>query len=151
LAEAGSHVRIYKGSCTGTPVATGSAAIFRFPGIRVSVPNNSSTAFRAKVTDATGNISACSNGFTYIEDSTPPNTTITSSTITPATHHASFSFSSNEAGSKFQCQLDGQPYVACSSPKSYSSLPKGSHTFRVRTVDKAGNMDPTPASRAFTI
>jgi hypothetical protein len=121
------------------------------PGIAVSVPNNSTTVFRATATDPSHNTSACSNGFTYVEDSTPPNTTITSSTITRATHRASFSFSSSEAGSKFQCKLDSQPYAACSSPKGYSSLSKGSHTFRVRAVDKAGNMDPTPASRAFTI
>jgi hypothetical protein len=151
LAEAGSHVRIYKGGCTGTPVATGSAATFRSPGIAVSVPDNSSTVFRAKVTDASGNVSPCSNAFTYVEDSTPPSTTITSASISSVNHAASFSFSSSEAGSSFQCKLDGQPYAPCSSPKGYSSLSRGAHTFRVRAVDKAGNMDPTPASRAFTI
>jgi CSLREA domain-containing protein len=152
LAEAGSIVRIYKtADCTGPAVKMGSAATFFSPGLPVNVPNNSTTPFHATATDASNNKSACSSAFTYVEDSTPPNTTISSATITPSQHRATFSFSSTEAGSKFQCRLDGQSYAACSSPKSYSSLPKGSHTFRVRAVDKAGNMDPTPASRAFTI
>jgi CSLREA domain-containing protein len=151
LAEAGSHVRIYKGSCTGTPVATGSAAMFKSPGIAVSVPNNTSTAFRAQITDATGNISACSNAFTYVEDSQPPNTTISSATVSRADHRATFAFSSTETGSKFECRLDSQPFGSCTSPRTYTGLAAGSHSFRVRAVDRAGNADPTPASRAFTI
>ena len=52
-------------------MAQGSAAAFASPGITASVPNNTTTAFRARATDAAGNTSACSGVFTYVEDSTP--------------------------------------------------------------------------------
>jgi CSLREA domain-containing protein len=152
LAEAGSLVRIYKtAGCTGSAVKAGSAAAFSSPGLAVSVPDNSTTTFRATATDASNNTSACSAGFTYVEDSAPPNTTITSATISRAKHRAVFSFSSNEAGARFQCKLDGQAYANCTTPKGYTGLANGSHTFRVRAIDRAGNVDPTPAARSFTI
>ena len=48
-------------------------------------------------------------------------------------------------GSTFQCSLDSTTaYTACSSPKDYSGLAPGSHTFRVRAIDAAGNVDATP-------
>ena len=43
------------------------------------------------------------------------------------------------------------PMAACSSPKTYSSLRRRPHTFHVRATDAAGNTDPTPASRSFTV
>ena len=71
-AEAGSTVKLYKtAGCTGPPAALGSAGKFASPGITASVPDNTTTAFRATATDAAGNVSACSGPFTYVEDSTP--------------------------------------------------------------------------------
>ena len=64
---------------------------------------------------------------------------------------ASFAFSSSEPGSTFECQLDAAGWTPCSSPKSYSSLAAGSHTFEVRATDAANNTDPTPASSTFTV
>ena len=64
---------------------------------------------------------------------------------------ASFAFSSSEPGSTFECQLDASGWTPCSSPKSYSSLAAGSHTFEVRATDAANNTDPTPASSSFTV
>ena len=62
-----------------------------------------------------------------------------------------FSFSSSEAGSSFRCRLDSGAYSACSSPKTTAHLTDGSHTFYVRARDSAGNVDPTPAVRTFTL
>ena len=60
-AAAGTTVRLYKtAGCTGTPVGVRSAANFASPGITASVPDNSTTAFRARAVDAAGNLSACS-------------------------------------------------------------------------------------------
>ncbi|MEP6814765.1 MAG: PQQ-binding-like beta-propeller repeat protein [Marmoricola sp.] len=83
-------------------------------------------------------------------DTTPPETTIDSrpSGTTPG-GSASVSFSSSEPGS-FQCSLDGAAYAACTSPQDYAGLAKGSHSFAVRAVDTAGNVDASPASAAWT-
>ena len=72
-AAAGSTVKLYKtaGCTAGTAVAQGSAATFASPGITALVADNTTTAFRARATDAAGNTSACSGAFTYVEDSTP--------------------------------------------------------------------------------
>jgi hypothetical protein len=42
-------------------------------------------------------------------------------------------------------------YSACTSPHSVSDLTVGSHTFRVRATDPAGNVDGSPASRTWTV
>ena len=62
-----------------------------------------------------------------------------------------FVFRSSEKGSKFQCSLDGKRFSRCRSPKKLKRLKKGKHIFRVRAIDKAGNVDRTPAKRKFRI
>ena len=85
-------------------------------------------------------------------DTTPPDTTITSGPSgTTSSTTASFEFSSSEGGSTFECQLDQGAFAGCTSPKSYSGLAPGSHTFSVRATDAAGNVDPTPATSTWTI
>jgi hypothetical protein len=85
-------------------------------------------------------------------ESVPPNTTITSgpgaATNDPT---PTFGFSSSEGGSTFQCKVDAGSYRACSSPRTTAHLADGSHTFYVRAVDAVGNIDPTPATRTFTV
>ena len=85
-------------------------------------------------------------------ETVPPDTTINSgppgATNDPT---PTFSFSSSEPGSSFECKLDSGPYAACSSPKTTAHLADGSHTFSVRATDPAGNIDPTPATRTFTV
>lgn len=50
----------------------------------------------------------------------------------------SFSFSHTQATYTFKCQLDGSGFPACTSPKSYSGLSDGSHTFQVEGVSADG-------------
>src|SRR5215203_3642076 len=79
-------------------------------------------------------------------DTTPPDTVINSGPSgTIKTTDTRFTFSSTEANSKFECSLDGADFSACSSPKQYTGLANGSHTFKVRATDAAGNTDQTPA------
>jgi N-acetylglucosamine-6-sulfatase len=84
-----------------------------------------------------------------------PETTIDSGPSGPTNDPSpSFTFSASEPGSTFECRLDSTleaGFQACTSPKSYGSLPEGSHTFEVRATDPAGSTDPTPASRSFTV
>ena len=72
-ADSGSTVRIYStATCTGTPLATGSAASFGGAGITTPVPENQTTNLRATATDAAGNASGCSSALAYTEDSSGP-------------------------------------------------------------------------------
>jgi hypothetical protein len=86
------------------------------------------------------------------DDTTAPNTTISSgpSGSTTATS-ATFAFTSTESGSNFECKLDSGAFAACTSPKSYSSLAAGAHTFSVRATDAAGNTDQSPAAATWTV
>jgi hypothetical protein len=87
-----------------------------------------------------------------VADTTPPDTTVTSSpNSTTTSTSASFGFSSSETGSTFECKLDSGTYVSCVSPKSYSSLAVGSHAFSVRAIDSSGNIDASPASFTWSI
>ena len=62
-----------------------------------------------------------------------------------------FAFTSTETGSTFECSIDGGAYSLCTSPKTYTGLVDGYHTFQVRAVDTSANTDPTPATRSFFI
>jgi hypothetical protein len=62
-----------------------------------------------------------------------------------------FRFQSSEAGSSFQCKLDGRPYRSCHSPFTAKKLALGRHTFEVRARDVSGDLDPSPASYAFKV
>jgi hypothetical protein len=87
-----------------------------------------------------------------LPDITAPETSITAQPTSPTTSTgASFSFSSSESGSTFACRLDAGSWSSCTSPKSYSSLAVGAHTFSVRATDSAANTDATPATDTWTI
>jgi len=115
-----------------------------------------SHAFSVKATDAAGNtdVSPATRSWTVASaaDTTPPNTSISSgpASSTSATS-ATFNFNSSESGSTFLCSLDSGPASSCTSPKSYSSLELGSHTFSVTATDVAGNVDLSPATRSWTV
>jgi Bacterial Ig domain len=64
---------------------------------------------------------------------------------------ATFSLTSTINGSTFARSLDGAAFSACNSPKAYSGLSSGSHTFQVRATDAVGNTDSTPATQTWTI
>jgi hypothetical protein len=97
---------------------------------------------------------------TFTVDSVPPQTTITSGP-SGTTHDSTptFKFTSSEAGSTFQCMIrlasGGGSFGACSGPGASHTpnlpLANGNYVFSVRARDKAGNADPSPASRSFTV
>ncbi|MFT3713585.1 MAG: Ig-like domain-containing protein [Archangium sp.] len=111
-----------------------------------------SHTFRARAVDAAGNLDATPASYTWTVDTAAPDTTFTATP--PATSNsasASFSFTSTEAGSTFECSLDGAAFTTCTSPRALTGLTDGSHTFRARAIDSAGNVDATPASYTWTV
>jgi len=103
------------------------------------------------VADLAGNPGTTTN-YGWAIDTVPPNTSITSQPAALSNSASpSFDLSATEGGSTFECSLDGTAFGACPNPKSYSSVADGAHLFQARAVDPAGNVDPTPASYAWTI
>ncbi len=85
-------------------------------------------------------------------DTTPPNTTINSGpTGTVTSTSATFSFSASERRARFSCRIDSGLWNACTSPKTFGGLAAATHLFEVRATDRAGNTDPTPASRGWSV
>jgi hypothetical protein len=104
--------------------------------------------FAVRATDPEGSTDAtpATYSWTVEPDQVAPETTITS--VTPGS--VIFDFASNEQNVTFECSLDGVPFAACTSPVTYSDLSPDGHTFEVRAVDGAGNVDPTPARYVWT-
>jgi hypothetical protein len=106
-----------------------------------------------RATDQAGNTGSDTHAWTV--DTAEPETAIDSSPPdTTSVPDASFAFSADEPGSTFECRLDSTDpgaWQACASPKAYSGLALGSHTFEVRSTDGAGNTDASPASRTWTV
>jgi hypothetical protein len=61
-----------------------------------------------------------------------------------------FTFSSNEAGTTFQCKVDAGSYAAATSPYTTPVLANGSHTFTCIGTDAAGNAT-APVVKAFGV
>lgn len=83
-----------------------------------------------------------------------PDTTITDGPSGVVFSVPSFRFTSNVAGARFECRIDSGPYTACSSAiLAYKvfGLSQGAHTFEVRAIDPDDLVDPSPASRTFTL
>jgi hypothetical protein len=108
-------------------------------------------AFSVRARDAAGNTGAAASVRWTIApppDTTPPATTIVSAS--PSGGDISLEFTSSEPGSAFGCSLDGAAYEACASPRVYTGLAPGSHSFAVRATDPAGNTGAS-ATYAWTI
>jgi glucose/arabinose dehydrogenase/PKD repeat protein len=108
--------------------------------------------FAVRAVSGTGVVDATPAEHSWVVDATSPETKIDSGP--PAftnTASATFAFSSSEAGSTFECSLNGAAFASCSSPKTYTGLSDRSHTFKVRATDRAGNRDSTPAERVWTV
>jgi hypothetical protein len=84
-------------------------------------------------------------------DISAPETTIDSAPK-PKTRSskATFTFSSNEAGT-FECSLDGGDPQSCSSPHTYTGIAKGTHSFAVTAIDADGNRDASPATAGWKV
>ncbi len=153
-AEANSTITVFvDGTSVGTTTADASG---NWSFILSAALSDGSHTAKARSSDATGNTSVDSNTNTFTIDTTPPNATLTATPPNPSNAaNASFSFTGNDGSGSgvagFEVNLDGGGYSSATSPKVYTGLSDGSHTFRVRAVDNAGNVNPTPASYTWIV
>ena len=111
-----------------------------------------SHTFEVRAIDGVGLTDQTPASYTWIIDTTAPDTTIQTKPPNPSTSTtATFTFSSTEAGSTFECKLDSGSFGACPAGGQYVGLGQGSHTFQVRAIDPAGNPDGSPDSYTWTI
>jgi hypothetical protein len=113
--------------------------------------------FKVRAKDLAGNEGA-PDSFSWevdnsLNDEMAPQTTIVASPPNPSTSpNASFGYESNEAGSTFECKLDGGPLVSCDpTGVAYFGLANGPHSFQVRARDAIGNLDQTPAGYSWDV
>ncbi len=82
---------------------------------------------------------------------TAPDTTITSAPASATSStSASFAFTATLTLATFTCKLDTGSAASCTTPKSYSGLAGGTHTFSVYAT-RGGVVDTTPATATWTI
>jgi hypothetical protein len=85
-------------------------------------------------------------------DTFPPQTSITKGPKKRTkSKKATFAFSSSEAGSSFECSLDGAAFRACASPMTVTVKSPGRHNFLVRARDTHGNLDTTEAGWSWKV
>lgn len=123
------------------------------PTSRVEFVSSSGTTYRIAVDGYSG---AFGNATLHIDLAAAPETRIDSGPSGTATSSfATFTFSATDAGGSgiafYECRLDSDGWSTCTSPAEYKGLADGSHTFEVRATDGAGNTDPSPASRTWTV
>ena len=84
-------------------------------------------------------------------DTDPPETTIASGPKKKSKKRkAKFEFSSDEAGSSFQCDLDDGGFEPCDALETFK-VKRGKHTLQVRATDSAGNVDGSPAEQKWKV
>jgi hypothetical protein len=102
-----------------------------------------------------GRFTGSGSGDLVVEiDHQSPETTITSGPAEGSlllASSTSIGFSSNEPSATFSCRFDGNVRPCATSPVSLDGLGAGTHRFSVFATDRAGNADPTPAVRTFTV
>ena len=136
-----------------TPPGAGEAGWTSMVPATYTVASDGSYILYPWAKDATDNISAIfGSPPTVVVDTTAPETQIDTHPDNPTRNaNAIFTFSSVDDTATFECSLNGSDYAACASPKNYTDLVDGLHTFTVRAKDPAGNTDATPASYTWTI
>ncbi|MBN8867752.1 MAG: cadherin-like domain-containing protein [Solirubrobacterales bacterium] len=108
--------------------------------------------FRVRAVDQAGNVENPGQVRTWSIDTAAPVVGIDDGpTGTSRSDSATFKFGSSESGVSFECRLDDGGYSACDSPETVNALADGSHTFRVRARDDAGNYSEHPAARTWAV
>jgi hypothetical protein len=117
-----------------------------------SVQDNSPDAAPSSSADAqVSNQADAASSSPDAASSAAPETTLTATPPDPSNQtDFEFQFTSDQAGSTFQCKLDNGNYSACTSPHMVSITGEGAHTFSVY-ASKDGQDDATPATHTWEL
>jgi hypothetical protein len=161
--EVGSTINIYSGSgCTGSFIGSGVVSAGGAASITVTVTSNAATVLTATATDAAGNVSSCSNTFTYIHDvmapsspvfisSSPSSPSKTSTTPTITLSGESGSIIRIYAGSSCAGSVLSSGVVSGGSAAVTVTANSNSTTFFTATaIDAAGNLSACSPSFSYT-
>src|SRR5262249_18037948 len=109
--------------------------------------------FAVRALDAAGNRDGSPDSRAWTVDVTPPDTTIDSgpSGATNQSGPFSLTFSATEGGRTFMGRPAGGSFATCPSPSHYAVPGDGSYSLTVKATDAAGNTDPSPAVRSWTV
>jgi hypothetical protein len=146
-----------KFECRLKPVEAGFGACNTQPKVYSKLADGA-YEFEVRAIDAAGNVQSTPTPFPWtvdnsLADTTPPETSIGTRPPDPSSSSiATFTYSSNEPGSTFECKLDESSFVACDpAGVTYSGLGEGQHSFQVRAIDPSENVDPSPAGYTFNV
>lgn len=114
-----------------------------------------SHSFEVRAIDNAGN-SGTPAAFDWSVDTTAPAATIEARPVNlTASASASFVFAATDPEGSgvagFECKLDDAPFAPCTSPQIYGSLADGTHSFEVRAIDEAGNVQLEPAAYTWRV
>jgi len=169
-AEADASVRLFSGdSCAGAALATAKAdgGVFAFP---LTVGDDSTSEYTVHAVDPAGNMSPCSERFTYVEDSTPPDASAaqvavqgTRNGFVASTSAASVAWGGFSGATAYEFSIgldtnclaeamDPHPSTATAADATGLALVEGrSYAACVRALDEAGNASAWIASSPFAI
>jgi hypothetical protein len=142
--------RLYRAGTSAPPFQNCSAATSH----ATSGLSDGRYVFQAVATDQVGNVDATPVTRAFTVDtvaprtwfrSGPPRTVLT----TGRTARAAFGLG-GERYARFLCKLDARAWRSCTSRPAYV-VGLGAHTLRVAAVDRAGNVDRSPAVRRWTV
>ena len=113
-------------------------------------------SFEVRAIDKAGNADQTPASFSWTVDTAAPDTSIATHPATLAnTATAQFTFSGNDGSgsgvASLQCRRDAEDWTSCASPRTYTGLAEGSHSFEVRGIDNAGNTDQSASTFNWTI
>jgi len=160
--EAATTVALFtNAACSGAAIATASASGTSFS-VDGTVPSNTTRTFYVNATDAAGNVSGCSNGFSYTHDSVAPQApTLTGTTPASPSNQTTTPFldGTAEAGTTVRVYTSsactsGLVVTLTENPGTFAAAvvatANATTTYYATATDAAGNRSACSSGLAFT-